>query len=169
MTPLPWDRTWHVWRLDRFKHKDSWDSGVGAHAIGGRWNPPGRSVVYASADPSTAILEVAVHKGFDALDADPHVLTCFEILDPSVIHIVQPDDVPNPVWLTNAIGSPNQQDYGDALLAQHPFVLIPSVVTRHSWNLLISCDLAEGMYKLVSQERFGLDTRLVQKPPRWSS
>jgi hypothetical protein len=35
-------------------------------------------------------------------------------------------------------------------------------VTRHSWNLLVSCDLAAEQFKLVSQERFALDTRLIK-------
>jgi len=123
--------------------------------MGGRWNPPGRNVVYASADPSTAILEVAVHAGFDALDTVPHVLTCFEVLNPDLIHVVQAEDVPNPVWLSSASASPNQQKFADALLAEHPFVLIPSAVTRHSWNLLVSCDLAEGYYRLRHEEGLG--------------
>lgn len=162
MNPLPWSGAWHAWRLDREEFKDTWDSGIGAHKVGGRWNPPGRNVVYASADPSTAILEVAVHTGFDVLDTVPHVLTCFEVLDPQQIHVVQPEDVPNPIWLTSASASPNQQKFADALLAKHPFVLIPSAVTRHTWNLLVSCDLAEGHYRQISQERFGLDTRLIK-------
>lgn len=105
-----------------------------------------------------------MHAGFDTLDTVPHVLTCFEILDPSLIHVIQPEDVANPVWLSSATVSPNQQVFGDALLAKHPFVLIPSAASKHSWNLLVSCDLADGKYRLVSQERFGLDTRLVAKP-----
>lgn len=162
MNSLPWAPSWRAWRLDREIYKESWDSGIGAQKLGGRWNPPGRNVVYASADPSTAILEVAVHAGFDTLDTVPHVLTCFEVLDQGLIKVVQPEDVPNPVWLTSAAASPNQQKFADALLAEHPFLLLPSAVTRHSWNLLISCELAEGKYRLVSQERFGLDTRLVK-------
>lgn len=163
MNPLPWDSSWFAWRLDREVYKDSWDSGIGAQRLGGRWNPSGRKVVYASADPSTAILEVAVHTGFDALDTVPYVLTCFEVLDQRLIKVVQTDDVPNPNWLTPATSSPNQQRFADEFLAAHPFVLIPSAVTRHSWNLLISCELAEGQYRLISQERFGLDTRLVRR------
>lgn len=162
MNPLPWDGRWHAWRLDREAFKDTWDSGIGAQQSGGRWNPPGRRVIYASADPSTAILEVAAHVGFDSLDRVPHVLTCFEVLDPGVIKVVQPEDVPNPNWLIPSLPSPNQQQFADKLLAQHPFVLIPSAVTGHSWNLLVSCDLAADQFKLVSQERFGLDTRLVK-------
>lgn len=162
MNALPWAATWRAWRLDREEFRDTWDSGIGAQRKGGRWNSPGVSVVYASADPATAIMEVAVHIGFDALDTIPHALTCFEVMDPSLIKVVQPEDVPNPIWMTSAYPSPNQQRFTDGLLAKHPFVLIPSAVTRHSWNLLISCELAEGKYQLVSQERFGLDTRLVK-------
>ena len=162
MNALPWDGTWHAWRLDREVYKESWDSGLGAQASGGRWNPPGRRVIYASADPSTAILEVAVHVGFDTLDRVPHVLTCFQVLDPSTIKVIQPDDVPNPNWLIPSLPSLNQQRFADNFLTEHPFVLIPSAVTRHSWNLLVSCDLAAEQFKLVSQERFALDTRLIK-------
>lgn len=161
MTPLPWSGNWHAWRLDREIFKDTWDSGLGAQQTGGRWNPPGRRVIYASADPSTAILEVAAHTGFDTLDRVPYVLTRFEILDAQFIKVIQPEDVPNPNWLVPCQPSPNQQQFADDLLSQHPFVLIPSAVARHSWNLLVSCDLAENQYALVSQERFGLDTRLI--------
>lgn len=162
MNPLPWDGTWHAWRLDRETYKATWDSGIGAQTSGGRWNPPGRRVIYASADPSTAILEVAAHVGFDALDTVPHVLTCFEVLDPSLIKVVQPENLPNPNWLIPSQPSPNQQQFADQLLAAHPFVLIPSAATRHSWNLLVSCELAADKFRLVSQERFGLDTRLIK-------
>lgn len=164
MNALPWSGTWSAWRLDRESFKDSWDSGFGAKSVGGRWNPAGREVVYASADPSTAILEVAVHTGFDTLDSVPYVLTCFKVLDPSLITVVMPEDVPNPNWLLPCGHSPNQQSYGDDLLAEHPFVLIPSSVSKHSWNLLVSCQLAKDKYKLISQERFGLDSRLLKKP-----
>ena len=106
--------------------------------------------------------EMCIRDRATALDTIPHVLTCFEVLDPSLIHVVQPEDVPNPVWLSSASASPNQQKFADTLLAKHPFVLIPSAVTGHSWNLLVSCALAEGHYRLISQERFGLDTRLIK-------
>ncbi|NUU38293.1 RES family NAD+ phosphorylase [Pseudomonas sp. C2B4] len=162
MNPLPWEGKWHAWRLDREVFKNTWDSGIGAQQSGGRWNPPGRRVIYASAAPSTAILEVAAHAGFDALDVVPHVLTRFEVLDSSLIKVVQPEDVPNPNWLIPSLPSPNQQQFADGLLAEHAFVLIPSAVTRHSWNLLVNCDLAADKFKLVSQERFGLDTRLIK-------
>jgi RES domain-containing protein len=163
MNPLPWEGHWYGWRLDQEAYGDTWDSGMGSKLKGGRWNAPGRRVVYASVDPSSAILEVAANNSFDALDREPYVLTCFEVIRDARVKVVQPEEVPNPYWLSPAWPSPNQQRFADALLDEHPFILIPSAATRHSWNLLVSCDLAEGQFKMVSQERFGLDTRLLRE------
>ncbi len=83
-----------AWRLDGEKHAAGWGSGEGAFRVGGRWNSAGVRAVYMSLDPATAILELAVHKGFPALDIVPHTLTSATILDTGAIHIVQPGDVP---------------------------------------------------------------------------
>ena len=61
MNPLLWDEQWYAWRLDAEVYGGTWDSGMGSNLNGGRWNKPGRRVVYASVDPSSAILEVAAH------------------------------------------------------------------------------------------------------------
>jgi len=149
-----------AWRLDQETFKTTWDSGEGAFLFGGRWNSPGVRAVYCAIDPATAILEVAVHKTFPVLDTVPHVLTALKILDPSSIHIVDPGAVPNPNWLQPGIPGAGQQAFGDALLAAHPFVLIPSAVSTYSWNLLFDAIKAKGAYLLERQERFALDTRL---------
>jgi RES domain-containing protein len=74
--------------------------------------------------------------------------------------VVQPDDVPNPNWLRPGIPSAGQQAFGAALLARHAFVLLPSVVSAHSWNLVFDPGMAAGAYALIAQERFALDPRL---------
>jgi RES domain-containing protein len=149
-----------AWRLDRKRHAATWDSGVGSFSVGGRWNSPGVRAVYCALDPATAILEVAVHKGFKVLDTKPHVLTSLTIIEPASIHVVQPADVPNPNWLRPGIPSAGQQQFGDQLLAQRKFVVIPSVVSSHSWNLLFIAANAAGAYAMRMQEPFALDTRL---------
>ena len=53
-----------------------------------------------------------------------------------------------------------QQEFGDALLAHHDFVLVPSVVSKHSWNLIFDRTKAAGLYRRDLQEAFNLDTRL---------
>jgi RES domain-containing protein len=150
-----------AWRLDQAPFAASWDSGEGAFLVGGRWNSRGVRAVYCSIDPAAAILEVAVHKGFKALDTVPHVLTAMTVADPGRVHMVDPADVPNPNWLRPGIPSAGQQGFGDTLLAVHGFVLIPSVISTHSWNMLFVGGMAaSGSYAVRSQERFALDTRL---------
>jgi RES domain-containing protein len=128
--------------------------------VGGRWNSRGIRAVYCAIDPSTAILEVAVHTGFKALDTVPHVLTAVRVTDPSRVHIVQPAEVPNPNWLRPGIRGAGQQAFGDALLQDYGFVLMPSVISSHSWNLVFLSAAASGGYVPWLQERFVLDTRL---------
>jgi RES domain-containing protein len=116
--------------------------------------------VYCSIDPSTAILEVAVHKGFRALDTVPHVMTAAVISDATDVHVVEPASVLNPNWLRPGIPSAGQQTFGDDLLRHHRFVVIPSAVSLHSWNLVFVASVATGAYALKLQEPFALDTRL---------
>ena len=163
MTPLPaalGGRELVVWRLDMAVHAGSWVSGEGAYRAGGRWNSRGVRAVYCSIDPATAILEVAVHKGFKALDTVAHVLTALAVKDPKSVHVVDPASVPNPNWLRPGIPSAGQQAFGDALLSRHKFVAIPSSVSIHSWNLIFLGSVAARAYAVRVQEKFALDTRL---------
>lgn len=168
MTPLPaglGSSDLVAWRLDQSLHAGTWDSGEGAYRQGGRWNSRRVRAVYCAIDPATAILEVAVHKGFKALDTVPHVLTSLRVDEPAAVAIIEPGDVPNPNWLVPGIPSAGQQQFGDALLAAHPFVLIPSVVSRLSWNLLFDADRAAGAYTMLMQQPFALDGRLHPPAP----
>jgi RES domain-containing protein len=149
-----------VWRLDQRVHASIWDSGKGAFLMGGRWNSKGVYTVYASTDAATAILEVAVHKGFKVLDTMPFMLTAARIADVGEVHVVKHDDAPNPNWLRPGTPSAGQQAFGDDLLRSHRFVAIPSAVSTHSWNLIFDPIKAAGFYSLEFQERFALDTRL---------
>lgn len=162
MTPLPaalGGTGLVAWRLDQAEHGLTWDSGEGAYRAGGRWNSKGIRAVYCSIDPATAILEVAVHKGFKALDVVPHVLTAIDV-EPANVFVVEPTAAPNANWLRPGIPSAGQQVFGDDLLAKHKFVVIPSVVSNQSWNLIFVASNAVGSYSLRSQKPFALDTRL---------
>lgn len=149
-----------AWRLDEARFAPSWDSGEGGYLFGGRWNSKGVRAVYCALDPSTAILEVAVHKGFRTLDTVPHVLTALRIRDPMSVRIVLPEDVPNPNWMRPGVPGAGQQRFGDDLLSAHAFMAIPSAVSVHSWNLVFVAAVASGGYDVVLQEPFALDTRL---------
>jgi len=149
-----------AWRIERDKHLKDWAAAEGAFRVGGRWSSPGRRVLYAALDPATAILEVAVHKGFDILDAIPHSLLELEI-DPASVQVVRPTDIPNPNWLRPGTISPNQQKFGDSLSDLHPVLVLPSVVSTHSWNAIIRVAQPGTWFKLAGQESFALDPRLV--------
>ncbi|MBT2322244.1 RES domain-containing protein [Variovorax paradoxus] len=152
-----------VWRLDRAIFAPTWHRGEGAFQVGGRWSPAGRRVVYCALDPSTAILEVAVHKGFKVLDTVAHTLLSIGISKPDKVHVLDVATIPNKNWLRAGTVSAGQQAFGANLLDQHPLVVVPSVVSVHSWNLLIDVDSATGMSDLMASEDFSLDTRL--NPP----
>jgi len=166
MSLAKWSRTGDLvgWRLDEARFAATWDSGEGSFRYGGRWNSRGIRAVYCSLDPACAILEVAVHKGFRVLDTVPHVLTSLKA-DPAKVHVVAPGAVPNPNWLQPGTPSAGQQHFGDALLKAHEFIVIPSAVSTHSWNLIFVALHATGAYAQQSQNPFALDTRLHPPPP----
>jgi RES domain-containing protein len=153
-----------AWRLDERKHAATWDSGEGAFRVGGRWNSKGVRAVYCSLDPATAILEVAVHKRFKTLDTVPHALTALNLTNPAAVDIIDPATIPNPNWLRPGIPSAGQQAFGDDQLRRHKFIVLPSTVSTHSWNLIFVAATAAGSYSLHSQEAFALDTRLHPPP-----
>src|SRR5205085_8580897 len=98
-----------IWRLDEAVYRAGWDGGEGAYIFGGRWSSKGVRAVYCSLDPATAILEVAAHKGFEALDTLPHVLTAATITDVAGVHVVDPASAANPNWLRPGVPSAGQQ------------------------------------------------------------
>jgi RES domain-containing protein len=170
VTPLPpplGSGGFVFWRLDQAKFALGWASGEGSYLAGGRWSSRGVRAVYAALDPATAILEVAVHKGFRTLDTVRHILTSARIANATAVHVVQPSDVPNSNWLHPGAVSAGQQAFGDGLLRAQVFVLIPSVVSVHSWNVIFSPGAAEDQYDSVVQEPFALDPRL--HPPHGAS
>lgn len=168
MTPLPAkldpDAPLVAWRIDAQRYASSWDSGIGAEAVGGRWNPKGLKAVYCSIDPSTCLVESAVHRGFKVMDSHPHVLTSFQISDVRQVRVVMPDEIPNPAWLEGGTPSRNQQSWGADLLGLHGIVLFPSSVSKSSWNLVFEPALAAGRYHVRSQRRLSVDTRLSPQP-----
>ena len=175
MTPLPGalgGTELIAWRLETSRHFQTWQSAEGAFLFGGRWSSAGRRVLYTSLDPATAILEVGVHKGLATLDAVAHTLLHIEILQPARVFKVEHATVPDPNWLRPGTVSRAQQAFGDALLDAHALVLIPSVVSTHSWNLLINVEAGVDpgvpagvqaratFFKLRGSEAFALDPRL---------
>ena len=162
-----------AWRIDALAFAGSWDSGIGAELYGGRWNRKGQRAVYCSLDPATCLVEAAVHRGFDVLDTQPHVLSCLQIDlptgpdltdDSAGMRVVMPDELPNPAWLQGGAPSTGQQRFGSDLLARFGVLVLPSAVSRCSWNLVFAPDTAAGRWRLLHQRRLVIDARLNPVP-----
>ena len=136
-----------VWRLCRRLYADL--TGEGAQRFGGRWNSPGRPVVYLAEHPALAALELRVHLDlpFELLPAD-FVFMRIEI----------PDD---PTFLfANASDSVS---LGDAWLKEGTSVAIrvPSVLIPHGWNVLWNPRHPEAAQAHIQEiEPFEFDPRL---------
>lgn len=113
-----------AWRLCRRPHADF--SGEGARRFGGRWNSPGRPVVYLAEHPALAALEVRVHLDlpFDLLPVD-FVLLQVDVSDGPVLC----QEVPSQTVTV-----------GDTWLAEasSATVRVPSVLIGHAWNVLFN-------------------------------
>ena len=134
-----------AWRLCRRPHADL--SGEGARVFGGRWNSPGRPVVYLAEHPALAALELRVHLDlpFELIPAD-FVLIQVSVPDGSVA-----DSTTTPL------------DVGNAWLAEARSVSlrVPSVLVPHSWNILLNpLHAGAARAEVLNVEPFGFDPRM---------
>jgi RES domain-containing protein len=140
-----------LWRLCRRAHADL--SGEGARIYGGRWNSPGRPVVYLAEHPALAALEVRVH-----LDLP------FELLpdDFVLMRVLVPDGLIAEV-ADASIAVSETVATGDAWLveARSMALRVPSVLLPYAWNVLLNprhIDMAHA--GIGSVEAFRFDPRL---------
>jgi RES domain-containing protein len=114
-----------VWRLCRAAFADL--GGDGARLYGGRWNSPGRPMVYAASSAALCVLEVRVHLDLPPdLISDDYVLTTISLDGLSVESV---ETLPD-----------NARSFGDAWLQdQRTAVLrVPSLIVPESHNLLLN-------------------------------
>jgi RES domain-containing protein len=138
-----------AWRLCRRPHADL--TGEGARRFGGRWNSPGRPVVYLAEHPALAALELRVH-----LDLPLELLP-----DDFVLMRVDVPDGP-----TSGIEAPaDTVATGDAWLIEgsSASLRVPSVLVPHAWNVLVNPGHAEAARAEIREiEPFRFDPRLWQ-------
>jgi RES domain-containing protein len=108
--------------------------GVGAAMLGGRWNSPGRPVIYASETYSGAMLEKLVHTNIGRI---PKHQAYVEIVIPRGVRVesVSAEDLPG--W--DDPGQQASRQFGDNWYDQRRTVVlaVPSVITRIERNLVI--------------------------------
>lgn len=131
-----------VWRCvhERFI-RDAW-SGEGARRFGGRWNPPGRRMVYASEHAALAVLEVMVG-GVAATD-----LKAWRLVSATL---------PGKVPLLASEGG--EQERGAAFLDSGGLAVAVSSVVVPGTNILLNPD-AQDWHRLAFYDEAPLDPRL---------
>lgn len=136
------------WRICRDAHSDL--SGEGARLNGGRWNRPGRTIIYTADHPALAALEVRVHLDLPPdLLPDDYVLVELDLGDASVERI---ETVPN-----------DPAEYGQAWLEEgrSAVLQVPSIIMPESTNLLLSPAHPDAAGVAVAGKRsFAFDPRL---------
>ena len=137
-----------AWRLCRAPFADL--TGEGARRFGGRWNTPGRPMVYAAATAALAVLEVRVH-----LDLPPELLP-----DDYVLMTIDLDALP----VEPVADMPADPDaFGDTWLEEQrtPVLRVPSAIVPESPNLLLNpAHPAAAGARIAGTRRFAFDPRL---------
>jgi RES domain-containing protein len=145
-----------VWRLTRAEHAPGLD-GEGARLWGGRWNSPGRAMVYCASSLALAALEVLVHlppQMRRASGLPPLVAVGLEVSEAAI------------TALTVATGLEDAnacRALGDRFLAAQGTLglWVPSVVIRRERNVVLNpAHPAMTEVRLVVQEPFAMDARL---------
>jgi RES domain-containing protein len=128
--------TIRAWRIVKPKHAAAAFTGEGARKYGGRWNSPGRAVVYVSATASLAVLETLVHLRSREL-TQRYVLLEVQF-DSEMVEAVDPEDLPQ-AW-RSADPPTEAQRFGDEWLAKASSAIlrVPSVIVPAEWNYLLN-------------------------------
>lgn len=130
--------TVHVWRIDKSKRAATSFSGEGARLYGGRWNSPGRPLIYTSEHPALAALEILVHAIPEKLLLRAYCLT--EVtFDDALIDLLPKKALPKD-WSDDPAPKSTQL-LGDTWLASEdsqPVLRVPSAVVGGTYNYLIN-------------------------------
>ena len=150
-----------AWRLVRPAYADPSlaFSGEGARRYGGRWNAPGRPVVYASLHLSLAALETLAHADRRRFERD---YVAFAVHVPHALVLELRDEDLPPDWRARPV-SAGARAVGDAWLAQRPSAAlsVPSVLVRQERNVLL--DPTHPRFdevRIGAPQRFRFDERL---------
>lgn len=142
-----------AWRLARRKFAAL--DGVGASVFGGRWNPPGQTVVYSAENLSLALLEVIVHLEL-ALDWLPPDYVKIELQIPDNVRIEEHASLPRNARAMQEIGR-RWRHAGDSV-----GLFVPSVIVPEEKNLLLNPEHRDFTRIQKARPRpFKIDLRLL--------
>jgi RES domain-containing protein len=143
-----------VYRLVRAERAGAVLSGEGARLYGGRWNPPGKAVVYASASRALAVLEAFVHL---AAEARSMRFCLYEVALPKGARLLRHKAARPPPALESS------QDVGRAWLDTGATLalVVPSVIVPQEPNYVLNVNHPQfARLALSAPEPFSFDERL---------
>lgn len=149
-----------VFRIADRRHA-IWD-GTGAMLVGGRWNDAGHPVIYASLSYAGAMLEILVHARIGKLPVT-HEYVSAEIPDDVSVETLGAADFSHH-WDAPEFGLAPQ--YGNRWLKERrsAVLLVPSVVAREEWNVLVNPIHPHAQRIVVSEPKSVVwDTRLFRR------
>lgn len=139
-----------------------WD-GTGAALVGGRWNSPGKPVIYGSLSYSCAMLEILAHANIGRIPST-HRFVIAQV--PECVAIETQDTITLPMgWDTEDTTA--SRVFGDQWLAENrsAILIVPSVVARLDSNALVNPFHPDCRQLLVSSpEKVIWDKRLFVSP-----
>ena len=139
------------------------ESGEGARLHGGRWNSPGRAVIYACETQTGAMLEKLVHT--NGRMPKHQVCVVFEAPDSLKTTSLDPKDIPG--WADADMVASRKA--GDAWLerAATAALLVPSAVFDVERNVLLNPEHPDfRRIRLAGTEPVRWDERLFTETPR---
>lgn len=149
-----------AWRIIHRSFAKIAFTGEGARRFAGRWNSPGRPVIYTAQSQALAALEILVH--LDSEKLLRHYLAIPVTIPPHLIERLSPFSLPKN-WRAYP-ASRGTQAIGDAWLARapSPVLQVPSVVIPSESNFLLN-PAHSHFYKLRLGKPvpFLLDSRLT--------
>ena len=148
-----------IFRIGDERHP-IWD-GTGVAFIGGRWNSPGKPVIYGSLSYSCAMLEILAHANIGRIPAT-HRYVVAEV--PDNISVENYDEHSLPAeW--DSENSTSARAFGDQWLneARSAVLIVPSVIARLDRNALVN-PLHHDANKLIAAtpEKVIWDKRLFE-------
>lgn len=135
--------------------------GTGARLVGGRWNSPGRPLIYAAESYAGALLEVLAHAGLGRIP-QTHAFIQIEIPASVAVESVASEDLPG--W--DAEDQIASRAFGDRWLLEvrTAILLVPSLVTAGIERNVLINPAHPGFGSIVASapQEVRWDTRLFR-------
>ena len=148
-----------IYRIADARHP-IWD-GTGAALVGGRWNSPGKLVIYGSLSYSCAMLEILVHANIGRIPASHR----YVIVDvPEDISIESHDETSLPPGWDSDACTP-AREFGDQWLkeSRSALLIVPSVIASLDRNVLVNPLHSDAQRLIVSEpQKVIWDKRLFE-------